>query len=376
MNKKWHAIVVDDQQGEQTKELLESSNWIPKGDSLHVTIFENFDSAIDEIGRRSFDFLVLDLKDQSNNLLPEEEDLRGKDVFELIRKTKFTPIVFFTAFPRRVGVDETTFIKIVDRTDVDGLEDALKDIFSTKLVQLSRLIEEEKRDFMWDFVEENWSDIKGDSGLEGELAHMLARRLSDILKKSAINFLNNSSGGDTKECVHPVEMYIIPPTNFPPMQATDLVKEEDGCFYLVLTPTCDFVPHNGRTKADFVLRAKCLSVHDEPEFTNIKEKTQAGDTITSSLKKDLERLIRNSRKGQAARYFFLPAIANLFPELVVDFQQLSYVSIENYNPERVASLDSPYSELIIQRLSAFLGRIGTPDLDVPLVRDRIIKSAS
>jgi len=68
-------------------------------------------------------------------------------------------------------------------------------------------------------------------------------------------------------------------------------------------------------------------------------------------------------------------VLNQFPELIVDFQQISCITRKGYEPERVASLDSPYSELIVQKLGAFLGRIGAPDLDSSLVHERIIQTA-
>jgi hypothetical protein len=364
----WNVLVIDDQQGEEVKELLESSKSIPVDDSLNATVIDDFDNALTEIARRNFDFIVLDLKDKSHDL-PDEESLRGKDVFDQVRQTKFAPIVFYTAFPQRVEVGETSFVKIVERGDIDSLEEAIKDVFDTRLIHLSRHIEEQKREFMWDFVETNWVNIDQDnSGFRGELAHTLARRLSDSLKKNSIHFFESDREQTPNDVVHPIEMYIVPPTRIPKLQAGDLVKESDGQHYLIITPTCDLV----QGKAEFILRAKCIDVRQGSEIAKIMQAIESKSDVSKKARTELEKLIKNNRKGQSERYFFLPAVLSRFSDLVVDFQQLEYVSSKDYEPERLASLDSPFSELVVQKMSAFLGRIGTPDLNCEIVYDRLV----
>jgi len=372
MTNNFHALVVDDQQGDQVKELLESSSEFGD-DSVKVTVISSFDQAIEELDTRNFDFIILDLKDDSQRL-PDEESLRGKTVFNRIRETRFAPVIFYTGYPNRVDVEETDFLKVIERSDIEGLQAAVRDIVATKLIHLARHIEEQKRLFMWEFVEKHWNEIE-DDGFKGEIAHMLSRRLADSLKKSAVVFFSDSIANE--HAVRPIEMYIVPPSNFPESQAGDLIRDAKGEFFLVLTPTCDLVPKNGRCNAEFVLRAKCLDVYGEAEFIKIREGFQNGvQEMSKSARESLAKLVGNNRKGQPARYYFLPSVLNQIPDLVVDLQQLSTIAKSEVEKlERVASLDSPYAELIVQRLSGFLGRIGTPDLDREFVADKLVELA-
>lgn len=378
MAETWRILVVDDRAGEETKEYLEGYSPVPEGDELDIIVLDDFDLALSKIDSTSFDAIVLDLKEDSTELA-DEDSLRGKEVFELIRKSKFTPVVFYTAFPNRVDATETTFLKIVERGQWERLVAAIKEVFATKLIQLSRHIENQKREFMWDFVEKQWNSVKSELVSEGELAHTLARRLSDSLKKSAITFFSDKDS-ESQGVIHPIEMYIAPPPSFPEYQSGDvIVEDEDGTpvHFVLLTPTCDLVPKaKGKKHAEFLLRARCLTLETEPEFTKIKTSLSKGEPVSNSAEKELKGTIGNNRKGQSTRYFFLPSILNLFPELIVDFQQLTSVSLQEYKPRRLATLDSPYSELLVQRMTSFLSRIGVPDLNSQLIYERVIELAA
>ncbi len=68
------------------------------------------------------------------------------------------------------------------------------------------------------------------------------------------------------------------------------------------------------------------------------------------------------------------------PNLVVDCQNLVNIEIKEFNNKlkdkilnRVASLDNPYSEALMSRFSKYVGRLGTPDLNVEIVLDRLPK---
>ena len=79
----------------------------------------------------------------------------------------------------------------------------------------------------------------------------------------------------------------------------------------------------------------------------------------------------NQRDSQSERFFFLPGALSL-PDLVVDFQQLMALQREHLSGlERLVSLDSPFAEALLVRFTRYFGRLGTPDLDVAVLLQRL-----
>jgi hypothetical protein len=82
--------------------------------------------------------------------------------------------------------------------------------------------------------------------------------------------------------------------------------------------------------------------------------------------------LRNNRQGgQTERFYFLPGALAL-SDLVVDFQQLVTLSRTQITTlERLASLDSPFAEALLARFGRYFGRLGTPDLDLEVILNRL-----
>jgi hypothetical protein len=65
------------------------------------------------------------------------------------------------------------------------------------------------------------------------------------------------------------------------------------------------------------------------------------------------------------------------PDLVVDFQQLVTLPREQMTTlERLASLDSPFAEALLARFGRYFGRLGTPDLDLEVIINRLQSAAA
>ncbi len=91
-----------------------------------------------------------------------------------------------------------------------------------------------------------------------------------------------------------------------------------------------------------------------------------------SKQKKLERLLRSRpHRRQEDRHHYLPAAFEV-PDLVVDNQEIVHIAYEQLDLyRRVASLDSPYSEELSHRFNRYMGRLGTPDLDIPTALQRM-----
>jgi hypothetical protein len=74
------------------------------------------------------------------------------------------------------------------------------------------------------------------------------------------------------------------------------------------------------------------------------------------------------------RHKYLPSTSFL-PDLLVDFQDVFTVDVSAFfsaesDYKRISSLDSPFAESLQAKMTRYLGRIGTPDIDADLTFDR------
>ncbi len=82
-------------------------------------------------------------------------------------------------------------------------------------------------------------------------------------------------------------------------------------------------------------------------------------------------LVGHKTGGQDDRNLFLPAALTI-PDLVADFQRLRSVTPDELGTmERVASLVSPFAEAMVSRFTRYFGRVGTDDLDVEAIMERL-----
>jgi hypothetical protein len=269
---------------------------------------------------------------------------------------------------------------------VDKLLSIIKDIISTGVPTVNKImvdcIEAEQRKYMWDFVAKNWSDFVS-SPDPAALSYLLARRLSISLSGPGIRQIAETLGGPLgtatdNNLVHPTRYYIMPPIeNFP--LSGDIyryVVRRKWPYAILLTPSCDFV--TGPTRKEKVQRAlfaHCLPLDSQEEF--LKWKVDQFPNAGGS-KSRLSLLLKNRRgNAQSERFYFLPGSLSI-PDLVIDFQQLYTVPLKrlkimerNEKIERIASIDSPFAEAILSGFARYFGRLGTPDLDIECVVDRI-----
>lgn len=365
---KWRFLVVEDKDNIAAQLLEAITSFVDAPDSAEGRLCRSFRDAVGVLNIERYDLLILDLKDDSVSGLEEHDVSAGMAVFEALKTTRFIPVVFYTAHAHKVRDIQTSFVRVVEKTEGLGrLKEEVNKVLATQLPTLSRRLEELKRNYLWDFVSNHWQEF--DSPHEqADLACLLARRLALTLQQEAAGLAQEAAGGAvavTQKAIHPMEMYIRPPVSVN-RQAGDIVKGQVGDvdgYWLVVTPSCDF---EERHPLNNVLLACCVPLTDAPEFTAWKE-SQTADTIGK-----LKSLIGDSRqKAQAERYKFLPGTFFL-PDSIVDFQHLKTVTPDELNRlEGIASLDSPFAEAVLARFARYYGRLGTPDIDRQVVMKRL-----
>ena len=67
-----------------------------------------------------FDVLILDLKDDSDVGLEADSNPAGLEIFETLKKTRFVPVVFYTALAHKVRSQQTSFVRVVEKTEGIG----------------------------------------------------------------------------------------------------------------------------------------------------------------------------------------------------------------------------------------------------------------
>lgn len=364
----WRFLVIEDD--DETVRQLEEAipGFVDAPDSTHVESCKRFDDGAERLANERYDFLILDLKDDSKSAASGEEAPEeaspGVKIFESLKKTRFVPVVFYTALAHVVRAQETSFVRVVEKTEgLDKLKQEVRRVLETRLPSLTREIEEAERSYMWDFITSHWKEFERTSD-KADLAYLLARRLAITLERLATRLAQTADdkGSEPTVKAHPMMMYIVPPIAAHCLAGDVLLQTVGGVFqyWIVLTPSCDFF----QEKVAHVVLAKCENLTEQREFKNWS--LNPADP-SKAAKANMENLIGDNRE----RYKFLPGTFFL-PDLVVDFQQLRSVpvkALEEFTP--VASLDSPFGEAILARFARYFGRVGTPDLDKDLVLKRI-----
>jgi len=371
MIQEWNAIYIDDdlQYCKQAMEQLNSAIIGDEGQKLTITTDTDFQKGLSLIEKNRFDFVILDVRLVGNGT--DEE--AGIKIFNSIKSRRFVPVIFYTAFAYKVEDLETDLVRVIRKTEgFVKVLDAIKELLQTQLPLVNRAIvrhvDEVQRDYMWEFVSNNWGSFQVMKD-KVDIAYLLARRLAATINKKRIYDLARDLGANPDavadiEKVHPAEYYIVPPVT-ERCQAGDIIEEtiSDGVkrYHVVLNPTCDFV----NSKVEWIVFAKCCLLTEQSEYVNCK-----ANINNSRHKASLESLLRDNRQDkQPERFYCLPGAFQI-PGLIADFQQIETIKLEEYNEKcrngeikRIASLDSPFAESLLNRFTRYAGRIGKPDLD-------------
>jgi hypothetical protein len=372
---KWRFLVVEDNDG-IARQLIEAiPDFVSPPDTANGVHYRSFKDAIKHLDDEKYDILILDLKDDDLAGDDEADAPSGLKVFEKLKRTRFAPVVFYTALAHKVRAEQTSFVRVVEKTEtIVRVKEEVNRVFATQLPILLRRVEDVQREYMWDFVSTHWQEFEQPAN-QADIAYLLARRLAISLEMAAANLAVTIGGqaqapADDRKA-HPMVMYIRPPIGLHRMAGDILVEKVQGgdLYWMILTPSCDFA----QEKAQYAVLAKCEKLSGQDEL--VKWMGNQGD---KNAKSRLEDLIGDNRKTaptgpklQPERFKFLPGTFFL-PDLLVDFQQIRTVAMAELDKFiAIASLDSPFAEAILARFSRYFGRLGTPDVDKQVVLNRL-----
>ncbi|MYG25855.1 MAG: response regulator transcription factor [Boseongicola sp. SB0677_bin_26] len=384
-NAPWRILAVDDEPHiaeNNATALNRASDSQALPHQVQAVAERSFQEALALIGREGFDILVLDVLDQTSaDASPHLTDPEpvGRSIFEQIRGTRFLPIIFLTALPSQVeGLHNPPFVQVVSKQADDpigALTSAVRNCLDSPFPSLYRAtrahIDSVSRQFMVDFVEANWPLLEGRAE---DISHLLMRRLGVSFDTGTEALPGGSDHTSTSSSsVPPIRYYVVPPPSDHRMGdviTREMPSNAEGdsnteCF-VIMTPSCDLV--EGRGKADSVVLAECEPMASFSEWVEVA----SADEPNKKQRDRLKRLLRSKpERRQENRYFYLPKGWQL-PAMMVDFQKITNIPhSELAQFTKQASLDNPYAEALSHQFHCYLGRVGTPDLDLDAEIDQL-----
>jgi DNA-binding response OmpR family regulator len=321
---------------------------------------EDFNEGIKKIKENDFDLVILDL---CKGIPKEDAEKPGYEVLKEIRNYAFIPVIFYSGLTHKLNEISSNIVGVVNKGDgLEKLKEEISRILRTKLGIIKKKIYEHirlsLRDYFWESVHKE-KEIFNKITDEVSLGYLILRRIANSLSKEKIKVILNDDKIN-HEKTHPVEFYIYPIRNGEYEAGEILLK--DNIYYIILTPSCDFVEGTGRPrKVGKVLLAVASELTDNEfykKYVANKEK----------YKQSLCELIE-CRKSD--RYFFLPQTP-FIKNLVLDFQNKIMVNFEELQTySRIAKLDSPFAESMLSSFIRFYNRVGFPDIDTEFVLSNI-----
>ena len=313
-----------------------------------------FSEAKEQIPWLRPDIVVLDL------LLGGSEPEGGKTC-GFIWEKHFCPVIIYSAFPDRLDdmYDGHPFIQIVKKgrgSPARAFEAVRK--FNPHIQALRKAQEEVRQSFsstMRDLAPRVFGIHKPDARVD-IITRAGRRRLAAMLDQP-------SADDDT---LASWEVYLFPPVSAD-LQLGDILQDsasaadDPASFRVLLTPSCDLVASGGRTpKTDKALAARCLRMTDAlglagfPGIRPIKIKKELPASMLSH--------------GYSIPIIPFPKLDGIVPTMAANLRDLELIPLTDigaaatYRP--VASIDSPFREMIAWAYLQTAGRPALPDRDL------------
>jgi hypothetical protein len=360
--KTWRILIIEDNPdlaADAQREITEAFEQNPSID-VDVQIETDFDAGFARVQNGDSDVVVLDVRRDTPRPTSADETA-GHAVFLDIKEARFAPVIFWTALPEKVAHEVMPpLVAVVTKDDTDKLPAAIEAAIASHAVDTISDIEKQVasvlKKHMWTELGPHWDEYT--EGAEpATIAQVLISRLARILDEDR----------EQSFTAHPSHRYVYPPAS--KMHAPgDILRDSSGEWWVVLTPACDFE----QKKFDFILLAHAgpLETHEKYQgWTAARAKGNTAKAEWNELRKD----VLTATQG---RYHYLPAFRDI-PDLVIDLENVRSVTadmLEAMDP--IASLVSPFSQALLIQYSHFRGRIGIPDLDAEIIKQRLQEAST
>ena len=330
-----------------------------------------FEDAKNEIESFSPDIVILDLL--AGEVSPKPE-IAGSRIKKLIWEKHFCPIVIYSAKPDLCNA-EHPFIKSVQkgRGSPQEVVQALRE-----LIPHVEAVKEAEKDIkngfsraMRDVAPYAFRTFEGTEECKEMIRRAGRRRLAALM--------DVPSNGQKLAAW---EQYLCPPV-CDDIQLGDILQKANGkysdptSYRVVLTPSCDLVSSGGRSpKAENVLVAKC-----HPMKTGLKDIGLTGNSSSGKFMDKLRDRVLTS--GYAGNVIPFPCLQDKIPTMAADLRDLELIPFPDIERiegastsfRRIASVDSPFRELIAWAYLQISCRPGLPERDLESWSREIVRGA-
>ena len=325
-----------------------------------------FEAAKEKIESLRPDIIILDIL--INGTSPESEP-EGLNIFDFIWAKHFCPIVVYSAQPDRLDDKHQghPFVKRIrkGRGSPQKVLKALGELSShvETLKETESHIRQSLACAMRDVAPYVFETLT-ENDRRVEMVKLASRR------RLAAQ-MDEISGDGTK--LAGWEQYLCPPI-CEDARLGDILRQKDGtdtdptAFRVVLTPSCDLVSSDGRiAKVRDVLVARCHSIGDGIKLTSWKG---------IGIPKLRERLPGTLTQGYFETVIPFPNLKNRIPTMAANLKDLELIPFDKIGTEflRIASLDSPFRELVAWAYLQTAGRPGLPERDIKSWSEEIINA--
>jgi hypothetical protein len=322
----------------------------------HVCTFNDAEMNIKHF---SPDVIILDLLEGDPS---SESTQTGRDTLNLIWGMRFCPIIFYTAVPEYLDDDprvlEHPFVNKVKKGSGSHVELQKKiHEFSEHIIAIQNAkynLDQTFSTAIRDVAECAYKE-HSDTKTRNEIITRCGRRRVSALID------NNSS----TEKIASWEQYIYPPIGNS-LKLGDVIQKnsndpsKETSFRIVLTPSCDLVTESGRKpKVNNTLVAKCIPIRSLKHCRSLPQNDSTLETLKANF----------LRPGYNQKMLVLPKLPNIIPDMIADLKSLELIPItdiskDNTKPfKRIASVDSPFRELVSWAYMQTACRPGLPDRD-------------
>ena len=336
-----------------------------------VVVEPSFDDAVPRIDSFEPDLIILDLLQQSSTGGFQAD---GIDPLEAIWNTRFVAIIIYSAQSRLVeerfpSIGQHPLVKLVDK-GLDSEENVvnsiqrlmpfiqvLKRTRSAAGTQLSIVLKHVVPQILKTLT------VQGNQQIDA-ISRASYRRLS-ALADNALDDVGSSWAW---------ERYLVPPITGDLLIGDIMVKagapfESVDEYRLILSPSCDLVAtETRRPKVKSVLVAKCCSTRDGLRSLAISRRPQ-----------DIRRRILS--QGFYERMLPLPALVDVVPNMMANLTDLELIPFNDIGDgpgskfKRVASVSSPFRELVAWAYIQTAGRPGLPETDLDSWANEVVADA-
>jgi hypothetical protein len=317
----------------------------------------------------SFDGAIVDL-----NL--GTDGYTGNDVIKEIFTSFRIPAAILTGTPQN-AILVTESIKVYTRGEIEYVElfDIFFDVYNTGLTKIlggRGDIEKIMHRVFWTHLLPN---------IDGWMAYVSnGKDTEKALLRFTINHLLELLDDEINSCF-PEEMYIFPPVSDQIRTGSIVNAEGTDLYYVVLSPACDLVLHQGNMKTNRILICD-IEKRDMEQIVKARKNSQIEiiDSDEQQLREEKERkkataedfLTRLTNNSYSNYYHYLPKTRR-FDGGIIDFRKVSAFKpseFKNKFKKPKIQISVAFTKDIVSRFSSYYARQGQPNFDsIALVED-------